>query len=500
MPAAPPMSLRFLGTSSMPNFQRNYSSLLVKLATETIMVDCGEGTQQRLMRFNPSGRGRLASIRTILITHLHMDHVLGLVPMLSSMVNKGGGGASPESASQPQVTIYGPLGLRSLIRTQLHLCYANLDFHYAVHELIWPSQQRPDGNDVSEATMWNEPTDPMQGAVQPAQRSLPMLPRPETELPGRDIVMDKHTCTWPSITTVAGGVRISAAPILHRCPTLAYVIEEPTAASPLSQEDRRRLDDNAAGLLSRDGIRHPRSLTNRIVKDRQPVDLPDGTTLEPPPLTIPGRKLAICGDTYDATGGLDGGGGAASGLSLLAQNSTVLVHECTNASLPGDKLDVEETKVRAQSRGHSTPQVAGAFAGRIRAQSLLLNHFSTRYGCPPADVMQSVYPDSNQPRAEPATSQSPKLATMQEISKQTTTAWHDAMEKDDGGGDEEGNLSAASPPSALTMATHRALLDLQLWRKRAAIPAWDGFEYHILRDDELLALNLSLRKRLADSS
>ncbi|TFK50249.1 hypothetical protein OE88DRAFT_1661912 [Heliocybe sulcata] len=44
---------------------------------------------------------------------------------------------------------------------------------------------------------------------------------------------------------------------------------------------------------------------------------------------------------------------------------------------PGDSY--ESVEARTRSRGHSTPQMAGAFAMHIRARQLLLNHFSARY-------------------------------------------------------------------------------------------------------------------------
>ena len=63
----------------------------------------------------------------------------------------------------------------------------------------------------------------------------------------------------------------------------------------------------------------------------------------------------------------------------------MLIHEATNAHLPGIDPNTKETDTyeiveeRAKSRGHSTPQMAGAFAKRIRARKLVLNHFSARY-------------------------------------------------------------------------------------------------------------------------
>jgi ribonuclease Z len=95
------MSVRFLGTSSQPSSSRNYSSLLVNLDRETVMVDCGEGTQRQLMNRHIGGEAKLASIHTILITHMHADHVLGLVPLLYSMMGPSSP-VEPDDVSQQQ--------------------------------------------------------------------------------------------------------------------------------------------------------------------------------------------------------------------------------------------------------------------------------------------------------------------------------------------------------------------------------------------------------------
>lgn len=103
------------------------------------------------------------------------------------------------------------------------------------------------------------------------------------------------------------------------------------------------------------------------------VILADKTVLEPPPRR-PGRKVVILGDTYDP-----------SPIVPLSDGADILIHEATNAYLPGvdpdTKADESEAFVeaRTKSRGHSTPQMAGAFARRIKAKKLVLNHFSARY-------------------------------------------------------------------------------------------------------------------------
>ncbi len=74
--------LTFLGTSaSAPSVHRGLSSAVVHFRNHRFMIDCGEGTQRQLLR---SGLG-FKRLNKILITHGHLDHILGLGGMLSTM-------------------------------------------------------------------------------------------------------------------------------------------------------------------------------------------------------------------------------------------------------------------------------------------------------------------------------------------------------------------------------------------------------------------------------
>ena len=74
--------LTFLGTSaSAPSSHRGLSSAVVHFRNHRFMVDCGEGTQRQLLR---SGLG-FKRLNKILITHGHLDHILGLGGMISTM-------------------------------------------------------------------------------------------------------------------------------------------------------------------------------------------------------------------------------------------------------------------------------------------------------------------------------------------------------------------------------------------------------------------------------
>src|SRR4051812_34687011 len=74
--------LTFLGTAaSVPSPERGLSAVLISAGSERFLIDCGEGTQRQLLR---SGTG-FRRLGHILLTHLHLDHVLGLAGLLSTL-------------------------------------------------------------------------------------------------------------------------------------------------------------------------------------------------------------------------------------------------------------------------------------------------------------------------------------------------------------------------------------------------------------------------------
>ncbi|QBE61654.1 ribonuclease Z [Pseudoduganella lutea] len=75
------MELQFLGTSSgTPTKTRNVAGVALRSADGWVLVDCGEGTQHRILRTNLSPH----TLRAIFITHLHGDHCYGLPGLLAS--------------------------------------------------------------------------------------------------------------------------------------------------------------------------------------------------------------------------------------------------------------------------------------------------------------------------------------------------------------------------------------------------------------------------------
>jgi ribonuclease Z len=73
----------FLGTSaSAPSAKRGLSAQIVKHDEYRFLVDCGEGTQRQILQ---SGAG-FKNLTRILLTHGHLDHILGLAGLLSTFM------------------------------------------------------------------------------------------------------------------------------------------------------------------------------------------------------------------------------------------------------------------------------------------------------------------------------------------------------------------------------------------------------------------------------
>ncbi|MCX7681814.1 MAG: ribonuclease Z [Anaerolineae bacterium] len=75
------IELVFLGTSaSAPSVHRGLSAQVVMYRDYRFLVDCGEGTQRQILQ---SGLG-FKRLNKILLTHGHLDHILGLGGLIST--------------------------------------------------------------------------------------------------------------------------------------------------------------------------------------------------------------------------------------------------------------------------------------------------------------------------------------------------------------------------------------------------------------------------------
>ena len=96
------LSVVFAGTAgSVPTARRGLPAVLVRRGGDRILFDCGEGTQRQLIR-----SVGLADIDDVFLTHLHVDHWLGLPGMVKSFELR--------DRDQP-LNVYGPPGTRAAI-------------------------------------------------------------------------------------------------------------------------------------------------------------------------------------------------------------------------------------------------------------------------------------------------------------------------------------------------------------------------------------------------
>src|SRR5690349_16446823 len=116
------LSVTFLGTSaSIPTLDRNVASLAVQREGETLLFDCGEGTQRQMMRF-----GVGFSFREIFFTHYHADHLLGVTGLLRTM--------GLQDRSTP-VTLFGPRGAQRILGAAISLGIERNEFPIEIQEV-----------------------------------------------------------------------------------------------------------------------------------------------------------------------------------------------------------------------------------------------------------------------------------------------------------------------------------------------------------------------------
>jgi len=94
--------IRFLGTSaSRPTVERNVTSIAVIREGETLLFDCGEGTQRQMMRYGTS-----FALRDIFFTHMHADHMLGVIGLFRTLALQG---------REESMRLWGPPGSEALL-------------------------------------------------------------------------------------------------------------------------------------------------------------------------------------------------------------------------------------------------------------------------------------------------------------------------------------------------------------------------------------------------
>ena len=116
------LSLTFLGTgAATPTVDRNVAGLAVHREGETILFDCGEGSQRQMMRY-----GVGFTFAEIFFTHYHADHLLGVTGLLRTL------GLMDRTAP---VTLYGPRGAERVLGAAIALGIERNKFPIEIREI-----------------------------------------------------------------------------------------------------------------------------------------------------------------------------------------------------------------------------------------------------------------------------------------------------------------------------------------------------------------------------
>jgi ribonuclease Z len=116
------LSVTFLGTSAArPTIERNVSSLALTREGETLLFDCGEGTQRQMMRYGVS-----FALNDIFFTHFHGDHFLGVIGLIRTL--------GLQARVEP-LRLWGPRGAKQVLKGAMMLGVERLPFEVQIEEV-----------------------------------------------------------------------------------------------------------------------------------------------------------------------------------------------------------------------------------------------------------------------------------------------------------------------------------------------------------------------------
>ena len=127
---AMPFQLTILGTSSaLPTSNRYPTAQVLNVLGRFFLIDCGEGTQTQMRKFKIG----FSKINQLFITHLHGDHIFGLIGLISTMVLLG---------RQNDLHIYAHQDLQKYLSAQLNFLYSGgITYRIVYHPLNYKGEQ-----------------------------------------------------------------------------------------------------------------------------------------------------------------------------------------------------------------------------------------------------------------------------------------------------------------------------------------------------------------------
>ncbi len=124
-----PFRVHILGCgSAMPTLRHNPSSQVVEIREKLFMIDCGEGTQVQLRR----SRLGFTKVNALFVSHLHGDHCLGIIGMISTFGMLG---------RTAPFHIYATPEFKRVLDVQMQIFCQNLEFDVVFHPVDTTKRQ-----------------------------------------------------------------------------------------------------------------------------------------------------------------------------------------------------------------------------------------------------------------------------------------------------------------------------------------------------------------------
>lgn len=118
-----PFRVYILGCgSALPTLKHNASSQIIEIREKLFMIDCGEGTQIQLRRSHI----HFSRISAVFISHLHGDHCLGLIGMLSTFGMLG---------RTAPLHVYAPAEFEPMLNMQIEMFCNGLEYKVVFHSV-----------------------------------------------------------------------------------------------------------------------------------------------------------------------------------------------------------------------------------------------------------------------------------------------------------------------------------------------------------------------------
>eukprot|EP01080_Neovahlkampfia_damariscottae_P003181 gene3181-5497_t len=239
------MRIHFLGTSSQrATVDRNVSAVGLQVHGETFIFDSGEGTYKQMILnsnvANPTKGFKIGDIQKIFITHLHGDHIGGIIGVLYGITAN----ERLYKGEQKKIEVYGPLGIRSFLRSQITTKDAiGILKHVKIYEM-----SAFDRSDIPKDSK------------------------------GVFRIIDNNEYS------------IQAKMIRHSTTCFGYVVEEKPKRGRVDMEKVQKLNIPVGPLISELTSGNAIEVDGKVI---QPEDVIGESS--------PGRKIVILGDTFDAS-------------------------------------------------------------------------------------------------------------------------------------------------------------------------------------------------------